>query len=147
MLSKVRSEKFPTWLTPLTDVGTQGTKVLESREIRTRMHTVREGAPATDVLARIVKYDGKQGEPRWTDIERGVAVNPLSWSGTHVPTDKFETLCHVAADISAAPYKRKVGKTGKVCYSRAYDVVLLVGLTELKAQIRWIDSRTVRIHE
>ena len=49
------------------------------------------------------------------------------------------------ADISAAPYTLKVGKSGKRCYSRDYDVVLLVGLTELKAQIRWIDYRTVRI--
>jgi hypothetical protein len=33
-----------------------------------------------------------------------------------------------------------------MCYTREYDVVLLVGLTELKAQIRWIDSVTVRLH-
>ena len=25
-----------------------------------------------------------------------------------------------------------------------YDVILLVGLTELKAQVSWIDSKTVR---
>lgn len=34
-----------------------------------------------------------------------------------------------------------------MCYYREYDVVLLVGLTELKAQIRWTDSVTVRTHE
>ena len=33
-----------------------------------------------------------------------------------------------------------------MCYTREYDVVLLVGLTELKAQIRWVDSVTVRLH-
>ena len=49
------------------------------------------------------------------------------------------------ADISAAPYTVKVGKSGKKCYFRDYDVVLLVGLTELKAQIRWTDYKTVRI--
>ena len=65
-------------------------------------------------------------------------------SNLHDPKDRFETLCHVSADISAAPSTPKVGKSGKPCYSRKYDVVLLVGLTELKAQIRWIDSRTVR---
>ena len=31
-------------------------------------------------------------------------------------------------------------------YRRKYDVVLLVGLTELKAQVSWIDSKTVRVH-
>lgn len=59
----------------------------------------------------------------------------------------FETLCHVAADVSGAPCTLKLGKSGKVCYQREYDVVLLVGLTELKAQIRWTDSTTVRVHE
>ena len=126
----------------------QGTQVLESREIRTRMHIVREGAPARDVLARVIKYDGDRKEPRWMDIERGVTVDlPTQLlPGTYNPTDRFETLCHVVADISAAPYTSKPGRSGKICYSRKYDVVLLVGLTELKAQIRWIDSRTVRIH-
>ena len=66
-------------------------------------------------------------------------------SDPHDPTDRFETLCHVAADVSAAPSKLKYGESGKLCYYREYDVVLLVGLTELKAQIRWTDSTTVRI--
>ena len=29
-------------------------------------------------------------------------------------------------------------------YRRKYDVILLVGLTELKAQVGWIDPKTVR---
>ena len=36
-----------------------------------------------------------------------------------------------------------MGRTG---YKRQYDIILLVGLTELKAQVSWIDSRTVRVH-
>ena len=67
-------------------------------------------------------------------------------AGAHNQKDSFETLCHVVADISAAPFTCKLGKSGKMCYSREYDVVLLVGLTELKAQIRWFDSETVRSH-
>ena len=31
-----------------------------------------------------------------------------------------------------------------MAYKRKFDVILLVGLTELKAQIGWIDSETVR---
>jgi hypothetical protein len=63
------------------------------------------------------------------------------------PKDRFETLCNVIADISAAPFTSKVGSSGEVCYYREFDVVLLVGLTELKAQIRWYDNKTVRNHE
>lgn len=71
-------------------------------------------------------------------------MDPLS--GAHNTIDRFETLCHVNADISAAPYTTKVGTSSAVCYYREYEVVLLVGLTELKAQIRWTDSTTVRVH-
>lgn len=31
-------------------------------------------------------------------------------------------------------------------YTRKFDVILLVGLTELKAQIAWIDAATVSPH-
>jgi len=58
--------------------------------------------------------------------------------------DKFETLCLVKADLSTAPYTSKLTNTGKTCYERSYDVILLVGLTELKAQVCWIDSEMVR---
>ena len=35
------------------------------------------------------------------------------------------------------------GKSGSIYYRRSFDVILLVGLTELKAQIAWVDSVTV----
>ena len=38
------------------------------------------------------------------------------------------------------------GTFGEMCYVREYEVVLLVGLTELKAQIRWKDAVTVGIY-
>ena len=66
--------------------------------------------------------------------------------GAYDQKDRFETLCHVAADVTAAPSTLKIGKSGKVCYYREYNVVLLVGLTELKAQIRWTDAITVSAH-
>ena len=62
------------------------------------------------------------------------------------PKDKFEILCHVKANVSNASYTSQFMETGKMSYKRNYDVILLVGLTELKAQIGWIDSGTVRAH-
>ena len=58
--------------------------------------------------------------------------------------DKFEKLCLVRVDISSAPCTSKLGETGKIGYKREYNIILLVGLTELKAQVGWIDSETVR---
>jgi len=62
------------------------------------------------------------------------------------PKDKFEKLCRVEADISSAPYTSKLAETGQAVYERRFEIILLVGLTELKAQVGWIDSKTVRAH-
>ncbi|KAF9783741.1 hypothetical protein BJ322DRAFT_1021545 [Thelephora terrestris] len=96
----------------------KGTRVLESREIRIKRCAVREGVATRKVLAKITKYDGGQKEPKWIDVER-------------------------VADISASSCTRKLGTSGTMCSIQVYDVVLMVGLTELKAQIRWFDSTTV----
>lgn len=69
-----------------------------------------------------------------------------SLSGTYNPKDRLYTLCKVVADISAVPWTRKIGKSGRTCFIQRFDVVLLVGRAELEAQIRWIDCRTVRIY-
>ena len=55
-------------------------------------------------------------------------------------------LCNIRADLSTAPYQTE-SKNEKMYYTRNFDVILLVGLTELKAQIAWIDAETVSPHE
>ena len=74
-------------------------------------------------------------------LQRAIFVSKV-----HNRKDRFETLCHVSADISAAPFTTKLGKSRRTCYVRKFYLVLLVGLTELKAQISWTDSTTVCIH-
>lgn len=60
-------------LTLLTDgaIKIQGTKVLETREIRKTVRVTREGAPQNSAYARIIKYDGREKNPQWMDVERG----------------------------------------------------------------------------
>ena len=67
-------------------------------------------------------------------------------TSAHSRIDKFETLCYIKADLSTAPYKFRFSAGGKKCYTRHAEIILLVGLTELKAQVSWIDSKTVRVH-
>lgn len=108
----------------------------------------REGAPENNAYARIIKYDGNQKEPRWMDVEPG--IRDSAWSpdpALNNSKDRFKELCRITADISAAPSTRVPGSSGKMCYYREFDVVLLTGLTEMKAQIRWTDSVTVRTNE
>ena len=67
------------------------------------------------------------------------------YESTQSRKEKFETLCRVKADLSNAPYTSNY-VVGKTYYMRCFDVILLVGLTELKAQVGWIDTRTVRVY-
>ena len=106
-----------------------------------------KGAPPQHGTVRIIKYTGTLATPEWKDVEPGSVYLSLLLCEKHLePKDKFETLCLVKADISSAPYTSTLTETGKTAYERKHDVILLVGLTELKAQASWIDSRTVRVH-
>lgn len=112
----------------------QGTKVLEDREVRHRFRVSTEGAPPQDVSTEITKYTGALASPEWEDIEPG-RVFSLPWylvKNSQRQKDKFEVLCSIEADITGAPYTQKLAETGKMGYERSCDVILLVGLTELK---------------
>ena len=137
---------FP-WLSGLNPVALQGTKVLEDREIRHGFGWVSEDAPPRYLSPKVVKYTGALAAPEWTDIKQGRLFSCSCYlvKGAQSEKDKFETLCHVKADVSTAPYTSSFAM-GKMGYNRKYDMILLVGLTELKAQISWIDSNTVRTH-
>ena len=126
----------------------QGTKVLEDREIRHGFCVLNEGSPPQSAWAGITKFTGDLTSPEWEDVEPG-SVFCFPWQlvkMTRSKKDKFETLCYIEADISSAPYTTKCTAPGRTGYKREYDVILLVGLTELKAQVSWIDSKTVRAH-
>ena len=129
----------------MSSIVLQGTKVLEDREIRLARAIVAEGSPPEHSYPEISKYTGALAAPKWKDVEPGRVLFPLiPLKSAQSRKDKFEILCCVKVDISSIPYTSKRGKTGKMGYTRKYDLILLVGLTELKAQISWMDSKTVR---
>ncbi|KAF8415387.1 hypothetical protein L210DRAFT_3657556 [Boletus edulis BED1] len=75
----------------------------------------------------IVAYRGKLSDPTWMDAER----------------DAYTTLCSVRADTSKlvrSMQSHQLPDGGGTYYSILFYVVLLFGLTELKAQISWIDN-------
>ena len=129
-------------------IALQGAKVQEDREIRHNFYLTASGDPPQRVSQKITKYTGALAAPKWEDVEPG-RVFSFPWhlaKSTERPKEKFETLCYVNADISGAPYTSKYMTTGRMGYRRDYDIIFLVGLTELKAQVSWIDSKTVRMH-
>lgn len=125
---------------------------MEHREIRHSFYKTSEGTPPQHASIRILKYTGSRSRaptPKWVDVEKGAVVASLSTGfliGAQTRKEKFETLCHIKVDISAAPYITKYVKGKKGC-RRSFDVILLVGLTELQAQVCWIDSKTVSAHD
>jgi len=54
----------------------------------------------------------------------------------------FATLCTVAADTSQLinAMKPRRGRGGALFYEQRFGVVLLLGLTELKAQLCWMED-------
>ena len=137
-----------TWCLGLNFIIMQNTKVLEDHEIRHSFHVTAEGSPPRSCYAGISKYTGDLSTPEWEDVEPGIVFN-LPWhlvKSAQSPTAKFKTLCHVEANISSVPYTTYNSKTGGIGYRRNYEIILLVGLTELKAQVGWINKKTVRAH-
>ena len=146
MLSKVCHRSVRIQLILLTDrLGFQGSRKPRNSNVDVRCSRRSTSEGCTGANRKVRWY------PEGTAVDRHRAkygfqlIGIIPVAGAHNPKDRFETLCHVAADVSGAPSTLKIGRSGKVCYHREYEVVLLVGLTELKAQIRWTDSTTVRI--
>ncbi len=93
----------------------------------------------------IICYRGRNEEaPEWIDLAPGLystsqKICPCRFSAI----DYFSDLCEVTADLSEA--KKSVQpeinlKSGDLYYRLYFDIVLLFGLTELKAQMAWIEN-------
>jgi len=105
----------------------KGTQVSKDKEFTSHF-----GRPAWDIhlleniKADIMCYRGISPNPQWVDTE----------------PDMFSTLCTVTADTRqmANLLQPHYGMDGVLYYRLDYKVVLLFGLTELKAQISWMEN-------
>ncbi|KIJ17541.1 hypothetical protein PAXINDRAFT_167554 [Paxillus involutus ATCC 200175] len=108
---------------------TKGTRVSEEQEFRHSFCRRRKSASeCSDVTSRINDYRGELTAPDWMDAE----------------PNAFTTLCTVHANTSKIigslhPQQSEHSPTG-VYYKIKFDVILLFGLTELKAQISWKEN-------
>ncbi|KAJ6458048.1 hypothetical protein C8R47DRAFT_1246793 [Mycena vitilis] len=77
------------------------------------------------VAIEILRYEGQEEDPRWLDVD----------------SEKYPVLCKVHADTSKVlkALKPQQGQSGAY-YRLEIDVVLSFGLTELKAQISWVEN-------
>lgn len=94
------------------------------------------------ISSSITCYRGKSKSPRWADTEPGkplYLLTPRILTSIHPWVEMFAQICTVYADTSRVVKKKKKSPNGPY-YVQEYDIVLLCGLTELQAQIRWIEN-------
>ncbi|KAJ7578248.1 hypothetical protein C8J56DRAFT_1170576 [Mycena floridula] len=103
----------------------KGTLVSESTEF-VRHYNITSTSKPKFRPKELLCYRGRDNNPKWIDIDSSM----------------YSTVCEVSADVSKAcqtlvPQKRTDGGT---FYRFHYQIILLFGLTELKAMISWKEN-------
>ncbi|KAI0783018.1 hypothetical protein C8Q75DRAFT_811243 [Abortiporus biennis] len=101
----------------------KGTPMREGTEVFVNLH--REAHRKNQlhfITADLIAYRGYSNDPRWVDVEPNL----------------FSTLCTVEADTSKVPKIAIHGPRGITYHNIAFKLVLICGLTEMKAQISWM---------
>ncbi|KAI4518304.1 hypothetical protein K525DRAFT_208879 [Schizophyllum commune Loenen D] len=106
----------------------EGTLVTETQEFErgfVRMSIDLQDLQGVQRVA-IWVYRGPLQNPQWTDVD----------------ADNYGFLCHVSADMSAATRNLPLmySRRGDLYYKINFNIVLLFGLTELKAQMSWLEN-------
>ncbi|KAG2116943.1 hypothetical protein DEU56DRAFT_931625 [Suillus clintonianus] len=103
----------------------KGTQVSELCEFRKPFYITRTSlAKCESYSVDIMRYGGALQEPRWLDVERS----------------SFSTLCTIDAnlrELSRTLRPKKSASNQAKYYKVEFDVIILFGHTELKAQISW----------
>jgi hypothetical protein len=121
----------------------QGTRVSEDKEFR-RDYVINHRNPndCGTINSDVTSYHGSQ-EPQWTDTEPRLCLAlPFNLRVLTTRPECFSTLCIVEADTTPMikAIKPSRGLDGLLFYPQEFGVVLLFGLTELKAQLSWTEN-------
>ncbi|KAF9068282.1 hypothetical protein BDP27DRAFT_1224550 [Rhodocollybia butyracea] len=97
-------------------------QILKAQEFRASFYQ-ESATRLNNISVNILKYEGIIEYPAWTDED----------------AEMYSTACTVAADVSRISHKtlRRKPWNDLIYYKTEFDVILLFGLTELKAQIAW----------
>ncbi|CCM04651.1 uncharacterized protein FIBRA_06835 [Fibroporia radiculosa] len=102
----------------------RGGRIHENGEVYQELYKeAREKTALNKISTEITCYRGKSKNPGWLDTE----------------PEMFSCLCTVHADTSRILRIKRNGPKGTY-FSQEFKVVLLCGLTELKAQISWMEN-------
>ena len=95
----------------------------------------------------IISYRGPLRDPKFKEKGNSsgeIVLTVTCWLLANAPlrtTTDFSTLCTISANTSAA-CKNLVVKhnQGKPYYELSYDVIIMFGCTEMRAQIEWTEK-------
>ena len=114
----------------------------ENEEIRQRFF-VEAAQPKSlnNLSSKVTCYRGNRRDPEWKDIEPGKPSIQMSCPRllTYHSVEAFSTLCTIYADTSRVAKQKSFGTKG-FYYTQNFDIVLSCGLTEMKAQISWMEN-------
>ncbi|KAM5545534.1 hypothetical protein V8D89_000572 [Ganoderma adspersum] len=101
----------------------KGTRVRGKEEISASFfQEARESRTLNSISCDIICYKGTE-TPRWIDVD----------------PEMFAPMCTIYADTSQVFRQAKLGSDG-VYYVQKFKIVLLCGLTEMQAQISWVEN-------
>ncbi|KAH9839850.1 uncharacterized protein C8Q71DRAFT_465196 [Rhodofomes roseus] len=99
------------------------TSVTETTEFSFPLMWATTAFGAHAITADVISYRGNEIDPRWRDEE----------------PEMFSTLCTVNAVPATSSWQKRFGSIGPY-WSQDFKVILLLGLTEMKAQIAWWEN-------
>ncbi|KAF8181785.1 hypothetical protein BJ912DRAFT_882045 [Pholiota molesta] len=110
----------------------KNTQIKETKEFRSSYIREKDSEKELTGIAstEIWCYRGLIADPKWMDVD----------------SSNYTKLCSITFNLSSLTWERrqKIGAwVGTFYYEAYYDIVLLFGLTELKAQIAWKDAAGV----
>ncbi|KAJ6580173.1 hypothetical protein DFH09DRAFT_325777 [Mycena vulgaris] len=114
------------WLVPdrFSAILKRGEQVSETKEFRESYHRRSSNPAGLDHFStELYTYRGR-GDPQWVDFE----------------PELYKVVCKIEADTSCLTKPRRRRNAFEFFYELAFDVVLSFGLTELKAQIEWVEN-------
>ncbi|KAF6748676.1 hypothetical protein DFP72DRAFT_915785 [Ephemerocybe angulata] len=123
---------YPFSLPAFSSILPKNTRVKSDREFRRSFETTaahRVGLRSHEV--DILSYRGSSANPEWIDDD----------------TDLYPAVCTVKADTSSLTPRVRTSPRGLKYYTISFDVVLLFGLTELKAQIAYKENGVERRYD
>ncbi|KAF8873975.1 hypothetical protein CPB84DRAFT_1817940 [Gymnopilus junonius] len=103
----------------------EGTQVSENNEFKKTYTWISDSKQAFKFMDSIWCYRGNLANPKWKDED----------------TDNYSKVCYIEVDLSHVKLEKQRNSEKKKFYTVQYSIVLLFGMTELKAQIAWTEKR------